>query len=48
MKLFSSPLKYFFSNIKYNNYRYIYFYINCESKFDNYKIKIYYLFKNII
>ena len=40
--------KIFFNNIKYNNYRYINFRINYKSKFDNYKIKIYRLFKDII
>ena len=40
--------KIFLNNIKYNNYRYTRFRINCESKFDNYKIKTYRLFKNII
>ena len=34
--------------MKYNDYRYIRFRINCESKFNNYKTKIYRLFKDII
>ena len=40
--------KIFFNNIKYNDYYYIRFRINYKSKFDNYKIKIYRLSKNII
>ena len=38
----------FFNNIKYNDYPYTRFRINYELKFDNYKIKAYRLFKNII
>ena len=47
-KIVFAAFKIFFNNIKYNYYYYIYFRINYESKFDNYKIKIYRLFKNII
>ena len=40
--------KMFFNDSKYNNNKYIRFRIDCGIEFDNYQMKIFRLFKNII
>ena len=40
--------KMFFNDLKYNDNKYIRFRIDCDIKFDNYQIKIFRLFKDII
>ena len=40
--------KMFFNDLKYDDNKCIRFRINCDIKFDNYQIKVFRLFKNII
>ena len=40
--------KMFLNDLKYNDNKYIRFRIDCDIKFDNYQIKVFRLFKDII